>query len=129
MIIRNTNNLLRTVTFVTAMVLRGLISGIVIIARQLYCPPCDVRRELNFITRVDSVPLTTGCMETEGLPPLLMGDPLGPSHSILGTITNNSTTEILQVRERGEPANVTDGEVTDTAGGGRARWRDMLIIS
>ena len=72
------------------------IGGILMIALQVYCPPCDVRRGLNVRLRVVVLPEVTISLRVKVDPPST-ALPLEYSHCMVGTTTRFSTTAAVQL--------------------------------
>ena len=72
------------------------IDGILMIALQVYSPPCDVRRGLNVRLRVVVLPDVTIALRVKVDPPST-ALPLEYSHCMVGTTTRFSTTAAVQL--------------------------------
>ena len=79
------------------------IDGILMIALQVYFPPCDVRRGLNVRLRVVVLPDVTIALRVKVDPPST-ALPLEYSHCMVGTTTRFSTTVAVQPRVYISPA-------------------------
>ena len=73
------------------------IDGILMIALQVYSPPCDVLRGLNVRLWVVVLPEVTIALRERVDPPSTIL-PLEYSHCIVGTTTRFSTTVAVQLR-------------------------------
>ena len=95
------------------------IDEILMIALQVYCPPCDVRRGLNvrlWVVLLPDVTIALGVKED----PLLTTLPLEYSHCKIGTTTRFSTTVAVQLRVYISPAVVLPVPRMATSGPGRS---------
>ena len=104
------------------------------VALQVYCPPWEVRRVLNFRPMVDSLlfiitlPIVTSFM------PLVTALPTESSHSTSGWTVRPSTTVTLQVSVSISPAMAEPVVVMVTtaavkAVNGRKQYSDISICS
>ena len=95
------------------------IDGILMIALQVYSPPCDVRRGLNVRLWVVVLPDVTIALRVKVDPPST-SLPLEYSHCMVGTTTRCSTTVAVQLRVYISPVVVLLVLWMATSGTGRA---------